>query len=408
MAVNAHNPEGRRAPRLRQRSNGSLYAYFYDPNRSPTRKRVALGVISEAMDKPQDEASSATLELFYREYHDPYLRGTYDPWSPGGSKVEKIPLIEAVEAFSNRKSISENTKRTLSTTLSEFIWEYLPSHDMRPGEVTTEQVEGYIRREDISSAYRSSLYARLSAFFNWAVDNDLLLVEQNPMRGVKRPQKRPTTKPFLSPNLARKLVQAIREDYDRRSKLSGRKGINENELRWVIGPLEWGMATGMRPAEIQMLKIKDVDIISGRVDVPELDGETKGTQRTIPLNAMAERVYDENGRGRLITENLFPGSRSDQFCTRRLSRVVKSYLKDISPDVDLYGATRHTFASWLAMMGYPIHTISALLGHTSTRVTESYMHVSPSALDRGMGGRFRSLASDLEEMGFYESYVQFK
>jgi integrase len=39
---------------------------------------------------------------------------------------------------------------------------------------------------------------------------------------------------------------------------------------------------------------------------------------------------------------------------------------------------RHTFASDLAMKGADIKTISELLGHGSTRMSERYMHLSPN------------------------------
>ncbi len=39
---------------------------------------------------------------------------------------------------------------------------------------------------------------------------------------------------------------------------------------------------------------------------------------------------------------------------------------------------RHRFASELAMKGVDIKTIAELLGHGSTRMSERYMHLSPS------------------------------
>ena len=38
---------------------------------------------------------------------------------------------------------------------------------------------------------------------------------------------------------------------------------------------------------------------------------------------------------------------------------------------------RHTFASWLAMSGTPIKTISELLGHRTLSMTMKYAHLSP-------------------------------
>ena len=50
---------------------------------------------------------------------------------------------------------------------------------------------------------------------------------------------------------------------------------------------------------------------------------------------------------------------------------------------------RHTFASYLAMAGYDVKTIMELLGHSSTRMAERYIHLSPqhkqNAVNRSIG-----------------------
>jgi len=38
---------------------------------------------------------------------------------------------------------------------------------------------------------------------------------------------------------------------------------------------------------------------------------------------------------------------------------------------------RHSFASWLAIQGTPLYTISKMLGHKSMAMTERYAHLSP-------------------------------
>ena len=111
----------RRPPKLRQRRNGSLFAYFYDPEREPTRKRVYLGVvIEEGLEEPLEEAPSSVVSRFYDEYHDPYLRGAYDPWEDEGG-TETPALSSAITQYVERDGITDNTRRTVRTTLEEGL-----------------------------------------------------------------------------------------------------------------------------------------------------------------------------------------------------------------------------------------------------------------------------------------------
>jgi site-specific recombinase XerD len=49
---------------------------------------------------------------------------------------------------------------------------------------------------------------------------------------------------------------------------------------------------------------------------------------------------------------------------------------EIGPDLRLYDATRHSFASQLVNLGTSIFTVSKLLGHSSVKMKEKYSHAS--------------------------------
>jgi len=403
-------PNTPRPPKLRQRSNGSLYAAFYDPNRSPKRKKVYLGIVlDEQLDDPKKDASAAILNVFYEEYHDPYLRGVYDPWNEKRTRIKHVTFKEAIDRFINRENISANTKRTLRLTLNEFESNHLPE-DIRPTGIRPEHVKAFIHRSELSNAYRASLYARLNAAFNWMIGEDLMPPDNNPMDDVKRPRTMSSTKPFLMPGAFTSLIGDIEKTWNEKVNRDDRKGIKSNELQWVLPILRFGTATGLRPAEMRMLRVTDVNYEAGRVRVPALKGQTKGAERRVPLCQLAEEAARGAAIGKSGSAYLFNGSRSEQFCTRRLSRVVKHHIREtdgVDSSLTLYACTRHTFASWLAMLGYPVNTIAETLGHSSTRVTEKYMHVAPSLLDRNMSSRYREFAKEAAKIGFFEPFFQF-
>jgi site-specific recombinase XerD len=57
----------------------------------------------------------------------------------------------------------------------------------------------------------------------------------------------------------------------------------------------------------------------------------------------------------------------------RLARARR--LAGISDDVKLYGV-RHSFGTRGILQGCDIKTLSTLMGHTTTRMTEHYCHVA--------------------------------
>lgn len=53
------------------------------------------------------------------------------------------------------------------------------------------------------------------------------------------------------------------------------------------------------------------------------------------------------------------------------------------PDLRIHDL-RHTFASFLVQQGVPIYQVSTLLGHSDTRITQRYAHVSPKYLHESL------------------------
>ena len=394
----------RRPPKLRQRSNGSLFAYFYDPGRTPTRKRVYLGVVIEdKLEEPLEEAPSGVVSRFYDEYHDPYLRSAYDPWEDEG-EPDTPALSKVITQYVERGGITDNTKRTVRTTLEEFQGSYVEG-DPKPGGVLEDHVRQYIFRDDLSDSYQKSLYARLHAAFAWMEGQGMIGPDENPMESIEKPRIRDKTKTFLEPSEWQALVRRIQDDYDARVDAGGRKGIKEREVIWILPILKFGTGTGMRPSEIKRLRVEDVGFDTGQVRVPVLEGN-KGSGRTVPLCPMAEEVAREAIKGKVGTDYLFSGARSEQFCSRRLSRNVKKYIEQadgVRDDVNLYEATRHTFGSWLGMLGYSARTIKGLMGHSTITVTEKYMHISSEMMGSNMAKHAQDFANKVEGIGFFES-----
>jgi len=74
-----------------QKHKGRYSARFYDSNRSPKRKEVALGTSRKSVAKPK-----------LRRLEEAYARGDYDPWN-GSRLVENETVSDAVARFLEAK-----------------------------------------------------------------------------------------------------------------------------------------------------------------------------------------------------------------------------------------------------------------------------------------------------------------
>lgn len=101
-----------------------------------------------------------------------------------------------------------------------------------------------------------------------------------------------------------------------------------------------------------------------------------GKPRHIPLNStLVELLKRQPKRG------LHVFSEEDGKPLKYNGAVRKTFdklVRDLGLTDFRFHDLRHTFASELAMKSVDIKTISELLGHSSTRMAERYMHLSPS------------------------------
>ena len=99
------------------------------------------------------------------------------------------------------------------------------------------------------------------------------------------------------------------------------------------------------------------------------------------LQKMFSSIYKEGASG-----YIFPSKKGGK--SEWVSRTIKRVIDELKMNDGItdsrqklsFHSCRHSFCSWLAMEGVPLHTIGALAGHRNLRATQRYSHLLPDTL----------------------------
>lgn len=176
-------------------------------------------------------------------------------------------------------------------------------------------------------------------------------------------------------------------------------GITDTRDRAVI----WVLLHGLRLEEVERLNVEDWQ--QGLITPGVLRVTGKGGKvRAVPLEPLARDALDDYLRGRTWGPMFlnYKGARLGRqtiqdTCYRETFRLLG---KRINPH-----ALRHSFASRLEEQGLSLSQIKELMGHSSTAITDIYVHLSPRHLVEAIethplidtGPRLRVIQGGIEE-----------
>jgi integrase len=145
------------------------------------------------------------------------------------------------------------------------------------------------------------------------------------------------------------------------------------------------LRTGVRQGELKGLQWSSIDwpnrsiaIRYSHCDVRKVLDTPKGNrERHIPLDIdVCEMLH----KRKQTTGYVFTDANGKPFNSPRLNSRLAKVCKKAGLRIITWHTLRHTFATRLATLGIPLHTVQALLGHSSIATTMRYAHVAPSTL----------------------------
>ena len=133
------------------------------------------------------------------------------------------------------------------------------------------------------------------------------------------------------------------------------------------------LRTGARRGEILAMKWTDVDFVTNQITLPKTKN---GQKRYIPLHGDVAELLSKMPRiGAYVFQDrdgepLKWNGHRDRMWEKTIAAAGITDFK--------FHDLRHCVASTLAMRGASLQAIAAILGHSSTRMSERYAHLSPN------------------------------
>jgi integrase len=223
---------------------------------------------------------------------------------------------------------------------------------------------------------RHDLHA-LSTFFGYAIKQRW--ARENPIRNVSIPSDEDATRIYV--------ISAKEEKHY--FKLAAK-----NQDLWDLGRLI--LNQGMRPEELLALPGPDVDLFAGQVRVRK--GKTKAARRTLDLTTESRSILAR--RLQKDPKWVFPSPKKPGQHIRRMNSAhdrlcERSEQTGTAIPFVLYDF-RHTFATRMAQAGVDLATIAAILGHSSLRIVQKYVHPTAEHKRHAMQTYEQSLAEIAE------------
>lgn len=259
--------------------------------------------------------------------------------------------MKILEIFENKlryKNYSFNTIKVYKQTLYQYFKE---TGCKDPYQISTKEIINYLETKSFSSiAQQNQFIGCLKLFARFILDKKDIHLNK-----IERPKSE------------RKIPRIIEKDF-LIEKLSNIKNIKHKAI------LTLAYSTGMRVSEICNLKIEDID--SKRMLIYVKNGKGR-KDRIVPLTQTVLILLREHYKLEKPITYIFNGqNKGNKYTPKSCNEIVKKYIGQNYH----FHLLRHSNATALLEAGTDLRYIQSHLGHSSSKTTEIYTHVSTTKI----------------------------
>ena len=269
---------------------------------------------------------------------------------------EKNIAIESFVKFMQSKRYASATVKTYTDCVRSFLahFENKKLEDFSVDDIITFNHE-YILQKKLSHAYQNQVVNGVKLFFKgingYNFDVDL----------VHRPRRE-----HRLPNVLNKT--------EVKSILNSCRNLKHRAMLSLI------YACGLRRSELLNIKLNSIDSQRKLLFIKQGKGKK---DRMVPLSEKIIQILRDYYLAFRPKEFLFEGQTGGKYSETSLESVLKQAVKKtcINKPVTLHWL-RHSYATHLLESGTDLRYIQELLGHSSSRTTEIYTHVSTQNIEK--------------------------
>ncbi len=266
-----------------------------------------------------------------------------------------------------RKELDWNTLKAYRIDLRQFF-EYV-QEDM-PGK---HKIENYVT--ELHKKYKQKTVKRkiasIKAYFNYLEEEEI--IEDNPFRKIKVKFKETNILPRIIP----------REEIEQLINCVYAQAVNKGKggyKYWLrdIAVIETLFASGARVYEISNIREDNIDLKTGLIKIMGKGGRERYIQiASKDILDVLKKYYIQNTTAIKKSGFFFVNNRGARFTEQSIRLMLKKYAKaagierNITPHM-----FRHSFATYLIEEGVDVSCVQKILGHSSIRTTQIYIHIA--------------------------------